>query len=48
MIIIIPSNTSKFQYFGDFSKRLRAIFSQLSFENFWLDILGEVAMSQNY
>ena len=27
----------------DFNKCLRAIFSQLSFENFWLYLLGEVA-----
>ena len=36
-------NTLQFQYFWDFNKCLRAIFSQLSFENFWLYLSGEVA-----
>ena len=30
----------------DFNKCLKAIFFQLSFENFWLHLLGEVAMTQ--
>ena len=36
-------NTLQFQYFWDFNKCLQAIFSQLSFENFWLYLSGEVA-----
>ena len=48
VVITIPSNTLQFQYFWDFNKRLRAMFYQLSFENFWLYILGEVVMAQNY
>ena len=48
MVIMRPSNTLQFQCFWDFNKCLGAIFSQLSFENFWLYILGEVAMTQNY
>ena len=36
-------NTLQFQYFWDFNKYLRAIFSQLSFENFWLYLSGEAA-----
>ena len=46
--VIIPTNTLQFQYFWDFNKYLRAIFSQLSFENLWLYILAEVVMTQNY
>ena len=38
----------KFKYFWDFNKCLQAIFSHLSFENFWLYLLGEVVMTQNY
>ena len=34
--------------FLDFNKCLQAIFSQLSFENVLLYILGEVVMTQNY
>ena len=33
---MISSNTLQFQYFWDFNKCLLALFSQLSFENFWL------------
>ena len=36
-------NTLQIQYFLDFNKCLRAVISQLSFENFWLYILDEVA-----
>ena len=36
-------NTLQIQYFLDFNKYLRAIFSQLSFEDFWLYLLDEVA-----
>ena len=39
-------NTLQFQYFWDFNKCLRAIFSQFSFENFWLYFLGEVPVTQ--
>ena len=39
-------NTVQFQYFWDFNKCLQAIFSQLSFQNFWLYLLGEVGMTQ--
>ena len=39
-------NTLQFQYFLDFNKCLREIFSQLSFESFWLYLLGEVDMTQ--
>ena len=48
VVIMIQSNTVQFQYFGDFSKFLRTIFFQMSFENFWLYLLGEVGMTQNY
>ena len=41
-------NTLQFQYFGDFNKYLQKIFSELSFENFWLYLLGEVAMTQKF
>ena len=37
-------NTLQFQYFWDFNECLRAIFSQLSFENFGLYLLGEIVM----
>ena len=37
---MISSNTFQFQYFWDFKKCPQAIFSQLSFENFWLYLLG--------
>ena len=40
VVVMIPSNTLQFQYFWDFNKCLQAIFSQLSFENFWLYLLG--------
>ena len=40
MVAMISSNTLQFQYFWDFNKFLQAIFSQLSFENFWLYLLG--------
>ena len=33
------NNTLRFQYLWDFNKCLQAIFSQLSFENFWLFLL---------
>ena len=48
VVVMIPSNTLKFQYIWDFNKCLRAIFSQLSFGNVWLYRLGEVVMTQNY
>ena len=48
MLVMIPSNTLQLQYFWDFNKCLRAIFSQLSVENFWLYFLGEVVITQNY
>ena len=48
VVVTIPSNTLQFQYFWDFDKCLRAIFSQLNFENFWLYLLGEAVMTQNY
>ena len=35
--LLISSNTLQFQYFWDFC--LQALFSQLSFENFWLYLL---------
>ena len=35
VVVTTPSETLQFQYFRDFNKWLRAIFSQLSFENFW-------------
>ena len=41
-------NTVQGQYFWDYNKCLQAIFSQLSFENFWLYLLGEAVMTQNY
>ena len=34
----------QFQYFWDFNKCLPKIFSQLSFGNFWLHLLGEADM----
>ena len=40
VVAMISSNTLQFQYFRDFNKCLQAIFSQLSFENFWLYLLG--------
>ena len=43
---MVQSNTVQLQHFGDFSKFLRTIFFQMSFENFWLYLLGEVAMTQ--
>ena len=48
IVVMIPSNTLQFQYFWDFNKCLREIFSQISFENFRLYLLGEVVMTQNY
>ena len=39
-------NTLQFQYFWDFNKCLQEIFSQLSFGDFWLYLLGEVDMTQ--
>ena len=48
VVAMISSNTLQFQYFWDFNKCLQVIFSQLSFENFWLYLLGEVVMTQNY
>ena len=39
-------NTLQFQIFLGFQESLRALLSQLSFENFWLYLLGEVAMTQ--
>ena len=44
MVIMIQSNTLQFQNIWDFNKCLRAIFSQLNFENFWPYVLGEVAI----
>ena len=40
VVVMIPSNTLQFQHFWDFNKYLQAIFSQLSFENFWQYVLG--------
>ena len=37
VVAMISSNTLQFQYFWDFC--LQALFSQLSFENFWLYLL---------
>ena len=48
VVAVIPKSTLQFQYFWDFKKCLRAIFPQLSFEHFWLYLLGEVVMTQNY
>ena len=48
VVVMTPSNTLQFQYFWDFNNCLRVIFSQLSFENFWLYLLGKVVMIQNY
>ena len=48
VVAMIPSNTLQLQCFWDFNKCLQEIFSQLSFENFWLYLLGEFVMSQNY
>ena len=48
VVVMTPSNTLQFQYIRDFNKCLRAIFSQLSFGDFWLYRLGEVVMTQNY
>ena len=39
-------NILQFQYFWDFNKCLQEIFSQLSFGDFWLYLLGEVDMTQ--
>ena len=39
-VAMISSNTLQFQYFWDFNKCLQAVFSQSSFENFWLHLLG--------
>ena len=44
MVIMIQSNTLQFQNIWDFNKCLRAIFSQLNFENFWPYVLAEVAI----
>ena len=41
---VIPIYNLQFQYFWDFNKYFQAIFSQLSFGNFWLYVLGEVAI----
>ena len=43
---MIPSNTLQFQYFA-FQLLSQSNFSQLSFENFWLYLLGVVVMTQN-
>ena len=51
MVVMIPSNTSQFQYFWDFNKCLWAIFSQLSFENsgyFWLRFLWLKIIKNHY
>ena len=40
LLSLMSSNTLQFQYFWDFNKYLQVIFSQLSFENFWLYLLG--------
>ena len=45
---MIPNSTLQVQYFWDCNKGFRAIFSQLSSENFWLYLLGKVVMTQNY
>ena len=39
------SNNLSFQYFWNFNKCLQAIFSQLSFENFWLYLLDAILFS---
>ena len=48
VVAMISSNTLQFQYFWDFDKCLQVIFSQLSFENFWLHLSGEVVTTQDY
>ena len=40
VVVMIPSNTLQFQHFWDFNECLQAIFSQLSFENFWQYLFG--------
>ena len=40
VVATISSNTLQFQYFWDFTKCLLVTFSQLSFENFWLYLVG--------
>ena len=40
VVAMISSHTLQFQYFWDFNKCFQKIFSQLSFENFWLYLLG--------
>ena len=40
VVAMISSITLQFQYFWDFNKCLQAIISQLSFEIFWLYLLG--------
>ena len=40
VVAMISSNTLQLRYFWDFNKCLQAIFSQISFENFWLYLLG--------
>ena len=41
VVAMILSNTLQFQYLWDFNKFLQAIFSQLSFDDFWLYLLGD-------
>ena len=40
LLSLMSSNTLQFQYFWDFNKYFQVIFFQLSFENFWLYLLG--------
>ena len=45
MVNLRQRNTLQFQYFWDFNTPCN-LFSKLSFENFWLYLLDEVAMTQ--
>ena len=45
VVAMISSNTLQFQYVWNFNKCLQAIFSQLSFENFWLYLLDAILFS---
>ena len=38
VVAMISSNTLQLQYFWDFNKYLQAMFSELSFENFQLNL----------
>ena len=42
VVAMTSSNSLQFQYFWGFNKCLQAIFFQLSFEHFWLYLLGAV------